>query len=286
MATRMALAALVLAAGVAQAQVFNGYNMVYRNFNDFATSTIDVNGAGTPSSIAGTGAITFRETHAQLSPGNFANRHFAWFSTDGGATPYALQANQSFVVRTTLRMTTNMATGIGTGAGGTVMEGGPWYFLGGGPADGGTWAITNQTIFSTGAGRPFTLISEGNGNVTDPNSPVFPFWNPANPLRIEYIYVAPGDSPNGMPGVLANFTDTVTGVTRSTGWGGFVGAEEFTGFTAGTLVGLRFQGGRNPALTTVNEWNYSNTEFLIGVPTPGAAAVLGLGALVAGRRRR
>ena len=55
------------------------------------------------------------------------------------------------------------------------------------------------------------------------------------------------------------------------------------GFNNGTEIGLKAQNQRNPLINEFSDIDYTNVSM---IPTPGAASLLALGGLFAGRRRR
>src|SRR5262249_31083542 len=107
MRVMMALTALTGLAVSATADIsqVNGYLVNTRVFNDFAGTTLLVNGApeptpGVPASFAsaGAGSMRFQEQFQQFQQGNFANKHLAYLSTDGGASALGLSHSQGWTI--------------------------------------------------------------------------------------------------------------------------------------------------------------------------------------------
>lgn len=310
MKTRFVLG-LIVAAGVAgtagaAVQDINGLQLVARNFNDFGLSTLSYNHNGGPATALpapGTLAInTLSGVHnvdesIQPQAGNFANRHLVWFSADGGATPYSFDASQSFraSARVTVRTTfTNWAIGAARS-----VEAGFWAHVprrddntGANYTDeGGIFTVTNGTTFVGGAGLPFNLFGEGGFN--NPANP--PFFTGANvgggftegAMDQTFIYQAPSGMEPGYIRVLV--TDVVSGVSKDSGWLAINNSVDQFGdnsnlWNPGTTFGFRMQ---NPptSLAVTTDFHQSIGNLSI-IPAPGAMGLLGLGGLLAARRRR
>lgn len=292
------IVSVLACAAFAEAQIssLNGFRVRVRNFNDFPLTTGTFTDAGGPQALPGAqedlaspgiSGLRIEESFAQFSQGNFANRHLAFFSNDGGATEYALQNNQGFRVNYRMRLATTGPTGVGSPIN---SEGGFWIhnprvneqgntFI----DEGGLFTVTNGTVFVGGAGMGFSLLGEGGFN--NPNVP--PLYTAGGLADVSFIYNAPGDA-----GALASyrviFTDQTSGRTVDTGDRPFApiiinNVPTENGFNNGAVIGFRFQHSRNPLIQT-------DIDHQIGlisiIPAPSAAAVMGLGLLVAGRRRR
>jgi hypothetical protein len=283
----LTVAAVAALAGSAFAQITNanGYSMSYRNgFASFPGSTVSVNGGGAPASVAGVSSLTIRDSVTANDVGDFANRHLAFFSTDGGATPYALQAGESFSIGGDMRIT-NSAFVLGGVNRTPTVEGGPFLLPTGNPfPDGGMWVINNRTVFTAGAGSQFALLGEGNGS--NPNFP--PLYTPGGWGTFRYSYFAPGAISAGSPaGYQGSFTDWTSGVTVTTPLMGFDAGGEFpNGLPAGTLVNLRMMLVPIVGLDQFGQIEYQNIVVSGLIPTPASASLLAIGGLVALRRRR
>jgi uncharacterized protein (TIGR03382 family) len=265
----------------------NGYFMGYRNFNDYGNSTISVNGGGTPSGVSGLN-VTIRDTVTANDTGNFANRHFAWFSRDGGATPYGLQAGENIVVTGKMRIT-NSTFNLGGVQRSPTLEGGPFFFPSGSPTDGGNdggmWVINNRTVFTGGMGSDFALLGEGNGsNVAFP-----PLYTPGGVAEFGYSLFADNPAtPANEAGYEAFLTDMTSGLTVSTGRRGFdPNGPTANGLPAGSLIGLRMQFAPIQGLDQFGQIEYFDVSVSNSyIPSPAAASLLGLGMLAGMRRRR
>lgn len=293
----LSILSVVAFAGAAQASITNANGLNFNSYESFrnpaavipSNATLDGNAvpvAFNGSSATTLGNHTFRETYAAGTPG-FANRHMLWLSTDGGNTPYALAANEgSFRIEACFVIRTNHPTGI---ASPVNSETGIWIhnprvneqgqpFI----DEGGIWAITNGTSFVGGASQDFFLFGEGGFN--NPNSPPIVFTGDV--IFQSYTYYAPNYfGPGSRAGFEATVTNLTRGISRSSGLKNFnpIPNSAENGLNAGTTVGFRFQNQVFPPIETDTTTELSH---VVVIPGPGAAAFLGLGALVAGRRRR
>ncbi|MDX2130934.1 MAG: hypothetical protein SFY69_02645 [Planctomycetota bacterium] len=288
---------LLMAAGTAVAQIssinalnFNAYEN-FRNPGSVLPSNLSLNGTAipnaynqnVPTSLGGNHVV--REVYAQ-GTGGFANRHVAWFSNDGGNSPYALQDGESF--RASACFTIDLPSGYPSGIGASHnSETGFWInnprvneqgvsFI----DEGGVWLITNGTSFSGGAGMDFNLFGEG--GFPNPNSPPIVF--PGDTIEVAYEYFYPQ-----APGARARYRATVNNITRGifmdSGYKNFnpIPGSNEVGLNPGATFGFRVQNQIFPLIETDISTNIFNVNI---VPAPGAAALLGLGGLVALRRRR
>jgi hypothetical protein len=275
--------ALLAAAGSAVAQdisTVNGYNVQIREFNDFPTSNLMWGPAGSPVipgpvpghfALAGfNSGVEFQESFPQGTQGNFANKHQALFSNDGGATPFGLDQHQSFSVSTNVRITSP--------AGSPRKEGGLKFYndRGGGFIDEGEILVAGDNGEVAGFGANLTFFSFGPGAYT-----------PGQTARMTFNYFGPGVN-SFYASYQVIFTDPVTGV-HDTGIRDFdhAGAIDPTnpanGFNNGSRLGWLDQNQRSPVINDFADVVYGNVSI---VPAPGAAALIGLAGLVAGRRRR
>ncbi len=292
--------AVFAAAGSAMADInsINGLNLnSYESFRNPAgaipsTLTVDA-GPAIDQTFNGSTALslgnhTFREIYPALTPG-FSNRHIAWLSDNGGNSAYQLQAGESFHVEACFRLTAAApypvrTEVVGAPPPGPAAETGIWIhnprvndagvsFI----DEGGIWGITNGTSFSGGAAMDFFLFGEGNGNPSAPRGPIF---FAGDTVFQSYTYYAPGYFGAGSaPGYEATVTNITKGISVSSGLRGFGPG----GLNPGTTIGFRFQNAIFPIADTDITTELSHLRI---IPTPGAAAVLGLGLLAAGRRRR
>lgn len=275
--------ALATLAGTASAQLVgvNSLRMSYGvGFNHFPTSGIITTNNG----LAG---VRLQETipaDAVPTGGDFANRHFAFLSADGGATNYVYDGTSSFSItyRHRVTSTTNPVLPNGT----NNSEGGLW-FLQGGEAnpfnDGGIWSTRNGTAFVGGMGAGFSLLAEGNGGNAS-----FPALTVGGWRTFRFDYFAPGALGAGsLASYQASVLDETTGnyrISSTTAWD--QGSTWPTGLQAGTAIGFRFQDA--PVLGVGNSFDGEYADIVVGavIPTPASAGALGLLGLAALRRRR
>lgn len=287
----LGVCAVAACAGSALANIssINGLNFntyeCFRNPMAVIQSSLTLDG-GAPAPVAFNGSQaaslanhTVRETYAPLTAG-FANRHMLWASDDGGATAYQLQAGESFRISACFRTTTNHLTGVGAP---TNSETGIWIHAPrvsdtGQPYidEGGVWLISNGTAFSGGITQDFYLYGEGGFN--NPSAP--PIYVAGDLVQVEYIYHAPGDLG---PGSGAKYEASVYNITQNIFAQSGVRNVNVP-LTPGTTLGFRFQNQVQPNIMTDTSHEVCNIS--IGIPAPGAMALLGLGGLVATRRRR
>jgi hypothetical protein len=261
----------------------NGYNVHLRDFNDFATSTLQWGHAGGPftpapvpatAPLPGFGAgVEFQEQFPQGTMGNFANRHFALFSNDGGATPFGVSQFQDFTVTTNVSVTSP--------AGSPRKEGGLKFFNNryGGFIDEGEVLVAGDNGEVAAFGSNMLFFTFGAGTYT-----------PGMTGQLTYKYFGPNSPVTGSPIAAYEviFNDPVTGHHDS----GIIGfdptgaadpAHPGNGFNTGSTLGWLDQNQRNPTINDFADVIYSNATI---VPTPGAIALLGLSGLCGLRRRR
>lgn len=269
----VALAALAGAAPAQDMSQVNGYAMEARLFNDFGGTTLTVNGVNQPAHVTyplAYGPVHINEQFAFGEAGNFANKHVAWLSTDGGATKARTNIGQSWSMDFDVTMNSVSAS--------PRKEAGIEFWqprgLYASPSynDEGQMLIAsdNGEVAVFGASLPFTGFGTG-------------CYTLGTTAHVSFSYYAPGVAPGTTRGSYRLiFTDAVTGVHDSgyKEWG-----PEFDGVEGmrGTYVGFKDQNQRNPFLADNADVIYNNLSI---IPAPAALGVLGLGGLAAARRRR
>lgn len=290
-----AVAALAAFAGSAIADVstINSVRIQNRNFNDFPGSTI-LQTVQYPTTVDWderfpAGAASRLPAGNPPGSGGFANRHFGWFSADNGASNYAFQNGESFTARANVLIQT----------GGNITPGGNALprreagfaifnpqngFDGGNPNnpivsyidEGFVMVASDGEVAMFGGGLPFFSFN----SLNDPNARYFL----GTSARIEFRYFAPsGGNPAACQVVFTNFLGTEFASPVLPFSNASVVLGNASGLANGTNVGLRAQNQRNPNFDDFSLIRYNNISV---TPTPGAAALLALGGLMAGRRRR
>jgi hypothetical protein len=272
--TVMASVALVVAAGAAQGQdisTVNGYHVNARVFNDFAGSNLLINGVNYPAPATGaivgqSGPVLFEETFPQGIPGNFANKHVAWLSNDAGASRFQTNVNQTW----SMVFTVNMSAVSGSPrkeAGVEIHQPRPGL----GYTDEGQILIAsdNGEVAVFGATMPFTGFGAG-------------AYTLGTTALVQFDYFAPGAADPTKGAYRLRFLDAVTGLHDSglKVWG--AEPDGIVGMT-NAYVGFKDQNQRNPFAADGVRVEYNGIQI---VPAPGAMALLGLGGLMAARRRR
>lgn len=278
---KFGLLLIVGLASPALAQDINSINSVVpdlRVFNDFGNSTLSQSNAGLHA------VLNEGPFQVPTGPGTFANKHRFWLSNNG-ATPFVVNPNQGFDLQFDYTMTLSYT---GTQPGVARKEGafevyvpevdpvsGVHYTNEGRFLVAGKQAGTLDEIAVFGGSMPFT----GFGNV----------YMTGNTVRLRMIYT-PGD---GVP--LTGLQATLNvGYSFDNGASWTMGgvkpwdSDRSDGFVNGTTFAFVAQhspitpgdpAGLNQLVR--DEWN--NVSI---VPTPSALALLGLGGLAIGRRRR
>jgi len=261
----------------------NGYQFQARIFNDFGTTNLTYGPAGNPINPApvpgnypmagfNTG-VEILEQFPQGAAGNFANKHQALFSNDGGATAFGVSNFQSFSITSTVSVTAP--------AGGPRKEAGIVFYndRGNGWIDEGRLLVAGENGEVAMFGANMNFFSFGAGTYT-----------PGTTATMTYNYFAPGTAGTPNAGVAAysvTFVDAVNGVFNSGmisfDLGGAVGPNSANGFNSGSTLGFIAQNQRNPFIADSSDIVYGNVSV---VPSPASAALLGLAGLVARRRRR
>ncbi|MGE3106730.1 MAG: hypothetical protein AB7G11_16360 [Phycisphaerales bacterium] len=249
--TALAAAAAACIAGPALAQVttIDSLNVAPYWFADFfGRSDLTITNNGLPS-------IRFEDRN--FSGSGFANRHHAALSV--GGTPYLFQPTESF------RFDVDV---IINGAGGT--EAGIWhgtapFYPNSGNADVGQFVLlpdNNGEIAAFGGRLPFFSNNQGeNAGMA----------RAARDQTIHLTFIYDADTP------VRNYRYGVNGVFAPPKFEGI----DTAGFLPDSLMGVYVQG-PNGRLGDVDV-TFSNLSI---IPSPASAALLGLGGLLAGRRRR
>lgn len=237
----------VAVAGMATAQPYNGLQVNERVFNDFPGSTLSVVNMY-PSSL------TISES--DFGSGNFANRHMAFASDDGGSTASSFDYEDGFDFSVTMNLNASPVDGREAGLMTDLFGFG---FFG---------ALPNGEIAAFGSFLPFHTFGVGvytNGTDVD--------------LRMIY---RPGAGQGLMPASTIEYIiDTGSGPVSS-GEIAFTNTEGGipSGFGAKIGVGIQSQG--NPGGSV----DVAFTNFNFVVPAPGTAAFGAVGLLAVARRRR
>lgn len=302
-----ALVGVVAVAGLAcaaNASIFglNGYATQYRLFNGYPTSNHTVNGIPLPgiggpmdnvatnglgTVAVGMGTVTIRDEYPfPTGEQGFANKSQAMFSADGGLTPLGLLRNESFDLTFTVRLTSGSPLvrdegglvfynprGLNPATPDFIDEG--RVLIASNSFNGGNHTPGETAIF--GASMPFT----GGGPGGFPGAQTG--WDNDKVVMgtvhtVRFIYHAPDSRGLGTAAAYEAFFDGASSGLRV--WG-----NEFdgTGFNDGTRIGFVAQFQRFPLTNDFAEAEYNLVSL---IPTPSAAALLGLGGLAAMRRRR
>lgn len=245
--------ALGLAATTAMAapNLTNGFVVNERVFNDFTTSTLNVtNNFPAIVQLDESGYADDGEG------GNFANRHDALASTDGGATPAQFDITDGFVISANVTLETGSAAprkeaGIRVNSG---ISGDALFLVN---SDAGE-------IVAFGGGAPFFIFSGS--------------YTPGDTIFMQMSYTPSGSF--GVPGKVEYVIDRGSGLESS-------GLLDWANLEGGPLqYNLGFYGQFSPDLNNSAEFARATFADIIIVPEPAAATLLALGvAGLAGRRR-
>lgn len=261
----------------------NSYRLEGRNWGDFwNTSSMSYGPAAGPLGAAPGTAFTaaqgplgagMRVTESFPAGVGGGSNHEAYLSTDGGASRMSIwgggegSGGQSFSFNTDITMTGSQLA--------PRKEGGI-KFRNPRPAlnyvdEGLVLVASDGEVAVFGAVMPFTGLGAS----------VYTFGTTAH---ISFDYYAPGVADPVLGAYRLVFTDAVTGVHDSgiKLWGA-AEPDGCKGFNNGTEMALHFQGFNNLVQQDGIDITYGNVTI---TPAPGALALLGLGGLVAGRRRR
>jgi hypothetical protein len=237
----------------AQVSTIDGLNSsATRWFNDLPGSNLTVTNNG----LAG---IRYQETNTATN--GFANRHYAALSA--GGVPYSFGAAESWQL--TVDATINGPLGSEAG----IQIGTTPFFPSSFGADVGNFVLLPNNggeIAAFGGQMPFFSNNQVE-NAGMARSAI------GTTYRMQVIYVGTAD---GGPFVKYGINGVFTAPQNSGG--------TFTGWNAGTTVGFYTQ--NNFAFAAGQADVQFNNISIIGIPAPASAGLLGLGGLVALRRRR
>jgi len=268
--------ALLACTGAAMAQVssINGGAVEARRFNDFGTTVLAINGTSYPApgvgAIAGLGGgVQITESRFPTGfeqPTGFANRHEVAFSNNNGASKYGFQNNESFEICFNINVSggnTSRRKESGLFFQNPRPVGTPTFF-----DEGAVLVASDGEVAVFGAAQPFLTF----GNV----------YSAGTTALLRLIYTAPGTL-NAKATYRLIFTDTITGLHDSGHrlWGDE--GDGTNGYNDGTLIHMFIQSQRDATINDSGNVVYSNIKL---IPTPGAVALLGLGAVAGLRRRR
>ena len=302
----LALAATAGAASSAMAAIgdINGLrirtNTTYHHTNAFDQYYSHNGGPGVPFAPMPNGVIsasglsgthTIHEVIPAADDGigeNFANKHLAFLSADGGLTDYDFDGTESFYFCARVTMRTfgvNWAPGESRN-----IESGFMLTI---PHDGGAWtneglvlAGSNGTSFANDGftGGVFSLFGEGNGTgiplitgAPDPGNPNYTVGG----ADISFAYISPADG-GGTSYTQVTVRDINSGVEKIFSWLPLDNAA--FALVPGSHLGFWVQDAKQQSIIgSEYETTFSNIKI---IPAPGSVALLGLGALAVGRRRR
>lgn len=245
------VSALVLASGFSVAQNADSFVDAPRLFNDFAGSNL------TFTSDYGAGLVEIAENN--YGSGGFANRHVAWFANGGNKVD--IDYGDGFTIATTMQV-------LQTGTVGNIEAGIQADLFG----FGFFGALTaNGEIAAFGSTHPFHSFGTG-------------LYNLGDDLMLEMVYTPGGGE---FDPVQSTMEYRYNNLTTGSGW-----------VSSGQIAFTNLEGGIPSAFTQFYgvgaQINQPGTDADIGirftetsmVPSPGTAALIGLGGLVASRRRR
>jgi hypothetical protein len=266
-----AIAAVAGSAIAGDISQVNGLQVNARVFNDFGSTNLTIDGVSRPSvetfARAGLGTYNVNEQFEAGSIGNFANKHVAYLSTDGGNTALGLSRVQGWQIDLDIRISApfgsprkeagirveNPRPGLGYTDEGLILV-----------ASDGEVAVFGGVMPFSGLGRNAYTLGQT--------------------AHLTFRFFAPGEVDPILGGYQLIFTDPIAGVA-DTGiklWSA-TEPDGTTGFNEGTKLALIAQNQRNPFINDTSDITYSNITI---VPAPAGAFVLGLAGLVATRRRR
>jgi len=269
------LAAFASLAGVAVAgddiNTANGLAVTTRLWNDFGTSILNVD--GTPRlqttenyAKAGYGSWNVNEKFDAGTVGNYANKHIAYLSNNGGTSAMGLHSSQSWKIDLDIKISAPNGAPRKEGA---IQIDNPRPGLGY-TDEGRILVASDGEVAVFGGVMPFT----GFGNVYTRNTTA----------HISFEFYAPGTVDAVLGAYRLIFTDAVTGVHDSgiKLWGASE-PDGTKGFNEDTRLALVVQNQRNPFISDESDFMFSNITL---VPAPGSLALMGFMGLAASRRRR
>lgn len=275
MSSRVAFAAFVVVGVAASAfaddiSAANGLFVRARVFNDFPTSTLTIDGVSrpVPEDFARPGMGTFHvnEQFPAGTQGNFANKHLGYLSTDGGASALSLHVGQSWEMSFDIKL--SAPGGAPRKEAGVRIEN-PRPSLG--YTDEGLLLIASDgEVAVFGGVMPFT----GFGSA----------YTLGETASVTFRYFAPGVQDPTLGAYQVLFNDPIKGL-KDSGikiWGA-TEPDGTKGFNDGTKVAFVAQNQRNPIIDDSGDFVYSNISI---IPAPGSLALVGMGGLMAARRRR
>jgi hypothetical protein len=254
----LAVTAGLATTSIAQADLFssiNSFATAPRWFGDYPNSTVNITNGGLAS-------LRFQESDYTSSTG-FATRNLAALSVNG--TPYQFDPAQGFQVDTNVTINSNS---FATEAGITI--GSAPNFPNSAAANMGDFHIRvpDGEIAAFGGVNPFFSNNQhplGNGN-----DPVFPTITTGTTYHMTLIYNT------SIYGSSMNFG--VNGV--------FTGNLACSQLLPGTIVAMFAQGPNNTPVSPGYLKDVTFTNTAVVVPAPASFGLLGLGGLLAARRRR
>ncbi|MCC6678859.1 MAG: PEP-CTERM sorting domain-containing protein [Phycisphaerales bacterium] len=275
MSNRFAIAAFVVVGVAASAfaddiSASNGLFVRARVFNDFPTSTLTIDGVSQPVPLdyarPGMGTFHINEQFPMGTLGSFANKHMGYLSGDAGASPLNLHIGQSWSLDVDVKISAPSGAPRKEGA---IQIENPRPSLGF-VDEGHILVASDGEVAVFGGAMPFT----GFGNS----------YTLGQTAHLTFRYFAPGEMDPTLGAYQLIFSDPVLGVKDSGVkiWGAGE-PDGIKGFNDGTHLAFVAQNQRNPVIDDSSDFIYSNITI---VPAPGALALLGVGGLVAARRRR
>lgn len=260
--------ALVASSGAALAgdiSQVNGTQQVNRVWNDFASSTL-VPTNNYPAQVS------WDESFPAGTTGNFANKHLSYLSTDGGASAFGLDGNQSWTLTTHVQI--SAPNGAPRKEGALQIEN-PRPGLGY-TDEGHLLVASDGEVAIFGGVMPFYTSNFTGG----------PWYSLNSVSLLTFQYFAPGSNPNDpiLGGLQVSMNDPILGFHQSPilTWGAME-PDGTRGFNTGTKIAFQAQNQRNPFINDHSYIAYTDTSI---VPAPGALALMGLAGLAASRRRR
>lgn len=237
-----AMALLFGTTAVAHAAFVDGVKINERVFNDFPNSTL-VTTNNYPT------LVQFDES--DYGAGNFANRHDALLSDDGGATAKVFSIDDPFVVKAEVTLDVG-ATAPRKEAGIRINS----------PVTGDALFLVNSDageIVAFGGGAPFHLFgSNGNGNG----------YTPGDSILMQMTYQPSGGGANGVPGTV------VYRIDRGSGWesSGPLSWANLEGGPVNFNVG--FYGQASPDQSDPNDSMTASFENIMAMEVPEPASLI------------